>query len=429
VTVSGIADWAVAGANFNSQFVTMAGTDPTPPAITSVSPLNGAVGVSPNTSIVLTFSKPLNPATVNSSNFILSPSSGFSIVRSEDSMTVTLGSLGLQSNTKINVVVTHAVTDLSGNALATDFISSFTTGVTLSSQAQVTGMQPTPFSSSVSPDSTITLTFDRPVDPTTVANGVFVSQNGSLVSGALTLPTTSSVRFTPSGPFTPGATIRVFVTNSLLDANGVPVASYSANFTILNFPAWQPLSVVRTTAVRGLLAPDEVLDVEFNGPLDPATLDRRAGLFHRGVEIRGVLTLRDERTIRFVPAYAMTPDSEVPYELRLSGAIHAADGRPFRGQSFRFRVGGERSTTPSLASVKIEATEVRVEFTGEINPITANHRSIRLEDAAGSPVEFRIGFTPDDRSVVLYPLKGGAARVVLDGVEGRNGDRVITPAL
>ena len=35
--------------------------------------------------------------------------------------------------------------------------------------------------------------------------------------------------------------------------------------------------------------------------------------------VRGVLSLRDERTIRFVPTYAMTP-SEL-YDLRLSGGI------------------------------------------------------------------------------------------------------------
>jgi hypothetical protein len=415
ISANGVTDYSGHTANFTWQFTTAA-ADNTPPAVTSISPANGATGVSPSAPIVITFSKPLNPSTVNNSNILLSPFSGYpNIVRSDDSMTVTINPFTLSSNTKITVVVTSGVTDLSGNALP-NFVSSYTTGNSTTgsnAQAQVVNRQPLPYTQSVSPSTTITINFDRAIDPTSIAGGIFVSQNGVLAAGSLTMPTPTSVLFTPSAPFAAGARVQVFVTANVADTNGVPAYTNSWYFTIAGTPSSQALSVVRTTAVRGPLAPDVVLDVEFNAPVAALSDDGAIGLFQGGAAVRGVVVPRGDRVLRFVPAYAMTADSE--YELRVRGA--------FGGQTFRFRTGREWSETPSLKGQTLGASEIRLEFDAPVNPITATRKTIRVLDAAGEAVAFRIGFTPDDRTIVLYP-ESAAVRVEIDGVEGLNGERV-----
>jgi hypothetical protein len=308
--------------------------------------------------------------------------------------------------------VTHGVTDLSGNPLA-DFSSSFTTAAyATATQPQVSSISPFQYSNNNPANTKVTLTFNTAIDPTTISKGIFVSQNGVLVNGSLSMPTSTTVLFTPTAALAAGTTIQVFVTNAVTDTNGNAAQSYSASFTIAGT---QALSLVRTTAVRGFLSPDSVLDIEFNAPLDSSTIDQGIALFHRGTEIGGVVTLRGDRTIRFVPIYAMTPDAG--YELRISGTIRAAGGPAFRGHSLHFRVGPERSASPVLTATHMADTEIRLDFTAPINVLTANRDTLRLEDAAGAPIPFRIAFTPGDRSVVLYPERPGAARVSCDGLE------------
>jgi len=417
VSVSAVTD--VAGnssGSFSSQFVTAPGTDTTPPTVTAVTPPNGATGIPTSTPVVITFSEPLNPATITTSNFGLfngATALQFSLVRSDDSMTVTM-SPTLPTNASVTVVVTHGVTDLSGNPLA-DFTSQFTTAsYSAGNPASVTSLQPPAQSTNVAASTNISIVFDRPMDPTSVANGIFVSQNGVLTAGTLSMAAANSVLFTPAAPFAAAATVQVFVTSTVADTNGNPASPYSAMFTIAPSSSSQSFAVVRTTAVRAL-PPNGVLDVEFNQPVDPFNLAQRIGLFHGGAPVRGVVTLWNDRTIRFVPAYAMTPDPHTPYELRLST------------QTFRFHVDNPPSVTPSVSAVKIERGAVWIEFTGAINPITANSRSLRLEDDSGAAIPFRIGFTPDDRAVVLFPsgaIGSGPVRVSVDGVEGLAGDRI-----
>ena len=57
--------------NSNESFVTAGTADTTPPVITSVTPLNNSTNLGLNTTVTLTFSKPLNPATVTNGTFNL----------------------------------------------------------------------------------------------------------------------------------------------------------------------------------------------------------------------------------------------------------------------------------------------------------------------------------------------------------------------
>ncbi len=118
------------GLSFNGSapdigFYETGGADVTPPTVISVVPSNGATGVTISDNVVLTFSENLNPATVTSSSV--------SIVGVTSSVSYSTGVVtinptsDLAYSTTYTVQVTTAVTDLSGNAIASTYTSTFTT--------------------------------------------------------------------------------------------------------------------------------------------------------------------------------------------------------------------------------------------------------------------------------------------------------------
>ncbi len=112
--------------------------DTTPPTVTSTSPAAGSTGVSTGTTVRVTFSEDVDPATLTSSTFFLRDAGGnpvaATITYSAASRTATLTpGASLQSLTTYTATVVGGsgpprVTDLAGNGLAASTTWSFTTG-------------------------------------------------------------------------------------------------------------------------------------------------------------------------------------------------------------------------------------------------------------------------------------------------------------
>jgi len=119
-------------------FATTTGPDTTPPSVTTVSPANGASGVSPSTAVSVTFSEPINSATITGSTFQLSgPGSTLvsaSVTYNPASLTATLTpASALATSTSYTAVVTggtNGIKDVAGNAMTSNFTWSFTTAAT-----------------------------------------------------------------------------------------------------------------------------------------------------------------------------------------------------------------------------------------------------------------------------------------------------------
>ncbi|MBI5578260.1 MAG: Ig-like domain-containing protein, partial [Deltaproteobacteria bacterium] len=118
-----------------------AGGSETPPTVISVSPNSGATGVSTGTVVTVTFSEPINAATVSANTFVLRDAAGAivpSVVAySSGTNAATLSpSAALNNSTTYTARViggTGGVTDASGNPLAADYVSTFTTAASGSS--------------------------------------------------------------------------------------------------------------------------------------------------------------------------------------------------------------------------------------------------------------------------------------------------------
>jgi hypothetical protein len=117
-------------------FTTGAAADTTPPTVFNTSPLPAATGVLTTASIQATFSEAMTPQTINNSNFTLSGPGGAAVpgtvVFDAPTKVATFqATTALTANTNYLARIkgsTGGVTDLAGNALASDYTWGFTSG-------------------------------------------------------------------------------------------------------------------------------------------------------------------------------------------------------------------------------------------------------------------------------------------------------------
>jgi hypothetical protein len=119
-------------------YVATYSVDSTPPTVTSTSPASGATGVSVNAAISATFSEDLNPSTVSTATFDVRAGSGPTVAATVSynagTRTAILTPSVALAGTTTYTATLHGgtsgarITDVAGNALASNFTWNFTTG-------------------------------------------------------------------------------------------------------------------------------------------------------------------------------------------------------------------------------------------------------------------------------------------------------------
>ncbi len=106
----------------------------TPPTVVSVVPAGGATGICQNAIVTATFSKAMNPSTINTGTFKLAAGgtavTGAVTLDSTDTIATFTPSSPLAVNTAYTATITTGAKDQYGNALAADFVWMFTTAAT-----------------------------------------------------------------------------------------------------------------------------------------------------------------------------------------------------------------------------------------------------------------------------------------------------------
>ncbi len=158
--------------------------DATAPQLESIVPADGSMNVSPDTSIAITFSEPLNTGTIHNNTFQLLDADGVTTGKNITWQTLANGKFvvtltipkpatgfPLRSNTLYRVIVTNGVTDVTGHGLPATRGFSFTT----SDYAEPRVQRVLP-ASPVPRETTFQFTFNEPIDPAPWnpgGNGVF----------------------------------------------------------------------------------------------------------------------------------------------------------------------------------------------------------------------------------------------------------------
>jgi methionine-rich copper-binding protein CopC len=177
-------------------FGTAAGADTTPPAVSSHSPADGAAGVALNARIAMSFSEPMDVASVEAA-FVLTR--GTTVVPGRlayvGQAAVFTPDAPLAPQASYVATLRRTATDLAGNAPAADYAWSFTTGAAAdTAPPSVLAVTPAPDATGVPRDTPLSVTFSEPIYPF-----VYGKIDGVVVAVAIDYDT-NTVRVLPNQP-------------------------------------------------------------------------------------------------------------------------------------------------------------------------------------------------------------------------------------
>jgi len=206
---------------------------PAPPV--SVGPPNGSAGICQNTVISATFPQAMDPATITSATFTVTPGVTGTITHDVSNKIFTFSpSSNLTLNTVYTATITTGAKDPSGNALASNYVWTFTTGASACATPPppaVISVTPPNGAVGVCPKAVITATFNEAMNPVTINTTTFTVAPG--VTGIVTLDGTGKIAaFTPTSNLALNKTYTATITTGAQDLAGNPlVADYVWSFT------------------------------------------------------------------------------------------------------------------------------------------------------------------------------------------------------
>ncbi|HEY3738921.1 MAG TPA: Ig-like domain-containing protein, partial [Bryobacteraceae bacterium] len=250
---------------FPLSFSTTGSIDLTAPSVVAISPPDGTSDAPTNAVIDVAFSKPVQLIAGAPPSLILLESG--TPVAGKFGLSTTSGrfvpSAPLDPSASYQIQIS-GIADLGGNALPA-FSSSFQTSAATnpSTPFQVVSRSPASFATNVDPQTPITVTFNRDVDPVglyQVFSGFLVS-SGKMISGSFQV-TGPVVTLTPAEPLTPGATYAA-EPYGIADLAGQQVQEQATTFTVA---AGGP-SVDTTSPVVTSVSPGDAQPVLYSNPL------------------------------------------------------------------------------------------------------------------------------------------------------------------
>lgn len=223
-------------ANFSCGFTTALAPDTTAPTVISTSPSCGATGVAINTQVAAIFSEAMDPLTITGSTFTLTGPGTTAVpgtvayAGTGNVATFTPTSL-LAASTVFTITVTTGAHDLAGNALASNFTCTFTTGPgTDTTPPTVTLTSPVCGATDVALNKTVNATFSEAMDPLTITTGNFLlaGPGTTAVPGTVAYDALNQIAtFTPSNILASNTLFTFTITTGVRDLAGNPMA---ANF-------------------------------------------------------------------------------------------------------------------------------------------------------------------------------------------------------
>jgi hypothetical protein len=221
--------------NYVWSFTTGAAPDITAPAVTLVAPLNNATGVALNTKPAATFTEAMDVATITTITFTLKhgTTSVLGTVTYSGVTAILTPTSPLAANTLYTATITTGVEDLAGNALASNYVWSFTTGAAPDITAPtVTLVAPLNNATGVVLNTKPTATFTEAMDVATITTVTFTLEHGTTaVLGTVTYSGVTAI-FTPTSPLAASTLYTATITTGVKDLAGNALASnYVWSFT------------------------------------------------------------------------------------------------------------------------------------------------------------------------------------------------------
>jgi hypothetical protein len=281
---TGVTD--LAGNALTSNFVWSFRTGPAPtlPTVISTAPSNGATAVPINQALTASFSEGMNPATITPLTFTLKGPGGVAVAGAvtyvvAGSIATFTPAVNLEPSTAYTATITTGATDLGNNAMANNFIWSFTTAAAPdTTKPTVVATNPANAAANVPFNQVVSATFSKPMNPATISGATFVlnGPGGTAMAGLVSYAGVGNLAtFTPTANLAPNTLFTATITTGAADLAGNKLAiNYVWTFTTGTVPDTTKPQVLSTSPVNGAagVSLSAAVSATFSEAMDPLTI-------------------------------------------------------------------------------------------------------------------------------------------------------------
>jgi len=369
-----------------------------------VSPANGATNVPVNTPIVLTFSKLVDPLSVNSQSVNVNDNTvgaswGGTITVSGDQLSATFIPNFPYAGTHqicVNLSYGAPLLDVSGNPFITPNTSScFTTAAATDNvPPTVVSVVPPNAGNGIGPNSPVTVTFSKPMNPATLYQDMALFVGSTLYTSGVSMSSDSTMATFYTGSLSYGTTFTVVVSPNATDVSGNPLGSeFTSTFTTVQSDNTIHPSVTAFRPGTGASSVDPNTPLTFfiNSPINPATVSNAIFVAVNGGLITGSTSVdATNQIVTYTPSSPLAAGGTV--QVWFSSAATDNFGNTLYNYYTNFSVAPSLTTTapsvvsayPSCCNSQTAAnTVVDLQFNKSINFTTVNSNNFYISDCNG----------------------------------------------
>jgi len=401
----------------------------TPPTVLSEGPPSAAAGSCQNTVVTITFSKAMNASTIDTTTFTLTapgPTPVLGVVTyAAASDTATFTPSGpLVLNTAYTATITTGATDTFGNAMAANFVWSFTTGTAACQAGAPTVISSAPVNGStgVCPNAVVIAGFGGPMDASTIDATTFTLTGPTAAAATGTVAYDATNRFatfTPTSSLALNSLYTATITTGAMDTSGNAVAadfvwSFTTGSTACQTAAPTVVASVPLNGAGGV-CPSTIVTGVLSSAMNAATIDGTTfTLTAPGpTSVAGVVSYAaNSDTAIFTPSASLALNTLYTATIT-SGATDTFGNALAADFVWTFTTAAAScqavaptviSSAPSNGSMGVCPNTVAIAgFSAAMNPSTISNTTLTLTGPAAAAVTGTVGYDPADRFATFTP--------------------------
>lgn len=262
------------------------------PVVKSTNPANAATAVPLNQIITITFNEEMNPETINQASFTLVGTANVPGTLTYNGTNATMSfvpAAPLAPNTTYTGTVKSTIKDLKGNALQTNYVWTFSTGITLA--PTVIATDPANNETGVFINKVVTATFSVAMDSSTITASTFTIKQGTSEIAGVVSYSGITASFTPTTEFVPNKVYTGTITTAAKNKAGIPLGTnYVWSFTTGTITGPTVISTDPTNKASGVIL-DKTVYATFSMPMDPLTINTTTFNIKQGLtSVEGTVT-------------------------------------------------------------------------------------------------------------------------------------------
>ena len=372
-----------------SHSVNISVVDSTPPTVSVTTPANGDTNVAVNSAITATFSEVMDASTITTATFVVNNgSSNISGAVSYNGTTAQFTPASdLSYSTTYTANITTGVKDTAGNAMATDYAWSFTTGrAPDTTPPKVSATSPANGDTGVAVNGNITATFSEDMDANTITMATFVVSDGtSDVTGAVSYNGTTA-QFTPLSDLSYSTTYTAKITSEVKDTAGNAMSSdFTWSFITGSAPDTTPPTVIATSPANGDtgVAVNSAIIAAFSEEMDASTITTAMFVVSDGTsDVSGAVSYSGT-TAQFTPLSELSYSTT--YTAKITTGVKDIAGNAMSSDfTWRFITTlATPSPTPTPTPTPAEGTGIIYGFVNDESELPLRNVSMSLSGPGG----------------------------------------------